>query len=435
MRQDDIGAVFSTSEAIDASKYVIVDYALRLRAGSDPRDVVASIAINTSLGSMTPLPYEKVSKRHASVARVIQFDGHKLDYRARIAYPNQLFGTRPNIPHILTVVWYAVEYHIVEGLWVEAIALPESIVNQFEGPRKGIQGVRDLLGVPHGPLLAMNLKPRLGVPLITVLRLINEAVKAGVNIIFDDELIVDQEGEWSFDNRVPRIAETIKCAHVENQPRTAYFPNMTGTMAQVQHYLKIAINASIMGVLTNAFTMGFSAFHDICRLLPSPAEMPILVSSGIGTGMVARTSGGVGTADVVFAKLTRLSGADAVYAGLASSDLWYTPDVVQASLAALRSPMHGLKPAMPIVSGGLNIAKLPVMLPQLGPDVVLLCGTGLLGYPGGVGEGVVAMRAMIDALKGAGTLEEAEDRAIELGLHNRAVQNGLDRYGFTQKGA
>ncbi|WP_075072578.1 hypothetical protein [Longilinea arvoryzae] len=54
-----VNQVFSTADAIDDEKHVIVHYCITPCEGSSIDEVAATLAINTSMGTTTPLSIEK----------------------------------------------------------------------------------------------------------------------------------------------------------------------------------------------------------------------------------------------------------------------------------------------------------------------------------------------------------------------------------------
>jgi ribulose-bisphosphate carboxylase large chain len=74
---------------------------------------------------------------------------------------------------------------------------------------------------------------------------------------------------------------------------------------------------------------------------------------------------------------------------------------VLANIVALKAKMSGLKPVMPVASGGLHPRLVPALIETFGKDFVIQAGGGIHGHIEGTSAGATAMRQAVDAtLKG-----------------------------------
>jgi ribulose-bisphosphate carboxylase large chain len=79
---------------------------------------------------------------------------------------------------------------------------------------------------------------------------------------------------------------------------------------------------------------------------------------------------------------------------------------VLENIDACKATLGGLKPVLPVASGGLHPRLVPALLETFGNDVVIQAGGGIHGHPDGTVAGAKAMRQAVDAsLKGI-SLEE-----------------------------
>ena len=81
------------------------------------------------------------------------------------------------------------------SVWVRTLnslifGYPLPAFKSFKGPKFGIDGVRELLGVPERPLINNMLKPKTGHTPDVAADMCYKAAVGGVDIIKDDELIV-----------------------------------------------------------------------------------------------------------------------------------------------------------------------------------------------------------------------------------------------------
>ena len=64
-----------------------------------------------------------------------------------------------------------------------------------------------------------------------------------------------------------------------------------------------------------------------------------------------------------------------------------------------REPLDGIKPALPVVGGGVDVERVPHWLDEYGTDVMFLIGTSLYAQ-GDVQVAAERLRASVDAYLG-----------------------------------
>jgi len=73
-----------------------------------------------------------------------------------------------------------------------------------------------------------------------------------------------------------------------------------------------------------------------------------------------------------------------------------------------RQPWHGMTPATPIVSGGMNALRLPGFFDNLGhAEVILTAGGGAFGHLDGPAAGARSLRAAVAAWRSGTPLLDA----------------------------
>ena len=427
VRIAELRKVFTTLDAIEEEKFVIVRLKIIPEGDLSLEEAAALLAINTSLGTITPLDFEKENLRRATSAKVL-FTGRESHY-VDIAYPIHLCEPQSGISQLLSVILYNSEYNFTRGYWVDDIHFPKSYTQHFAGPRFGISGIRDMMGVPNRPLLGVILKPRGGAYFEAAVSACREALLGGFDYIIDDELIVDPEGDFAFDNRVKKLSAIARQASSETGETKWYIANINSTPARAFYYAKKAKELGANALLVNAFTIGFAAVEDLVS--DRSIGIPI-ITSNMGIASITRPTQNIGISEVVISKLSRIVGVDGAYSGIVGAS-WYSDDIFRASLAALRRPLHHLSSTFPVVAGGLNIANLGENLIFQGNDVMLQVGTGIMGYPSGPREGARAFRFLVESLDPNFSLEEMERKIVELGKKYEYIKTGLKSFGFTPK--
>jgi ribulose-bisphosphate carboxylase large chain len=74
---------------------------------------------------------------------------------------------------------------------VADVVLSPTLLGQFLGPRFGAAGLREVLGVPRGPLLCTALKP-MGSTVAALAEMAYAFAKGGIDIIKDDHGLANQ---------------------------------------------------------------------------------------------------------------------------------------------------------------------------------------------------------------------------------------------------
>ncbi len=97
------------------------------------------------------------------------------------------------------------------------------------------------------------------------------------------------------------------------------------------------------------------------------------------------------------------------YGGYPISRLQYLRTAQQLSL-----PRPHLKPAMPVIGGGVHPGTVDRFVGELGSDIVLGVGGAIQGHPDGAAAGVRAMRQAVDAALAGVTAEDAASDHSEL---------------------
>lgn len=114
------------------------------------------------------------------------------------------------------------------------------------------------------------------------------------------------------------------------------------------------------------------------------------------------------------AKVARIIGVDQLHVGTVVGKMSETKAEVLENIDALKTDIYGLKPVMPVASGGLHPRLIPALLETFGKDVIIQAGGGIHGHKNGTIAGAKAMRQAVDATLQGITLEEYAKTHIEL---------------------
>ena len=382
-------------------------------------DAAATVAAESSTGTWTkvydgpdsgiPLAREK---------RAIAFD---LDYKKhmfKVAYPIDLFELN-NISGLLAgIVGNIAGMKMVAAMRFYDVKFPKKMIRAFPGPRFGVSGVRKLLKKKKGCLVVTVPKPKIGrtdreqAKLAKILFTSGNGTYEGIK---DDENLTNLKFN-DFYKRTKLILRELKKAERKTGNKKFYLCNTTHSnideMLNRANFIKK--NGGIF-MMIDVITTGFAAVDTIRRknlglAIHAHRAMHGFItrdnSPGVhGDGRLY----GFSISMIVMAKLFRLLGVDSIHGGspLAKMEDYgeakYIKDVLQEKnlkphkkIPTLGQNWYHIKPVWMTASGGLHPGDFEVVLKELGQDILIQCGGGLLGHPNGVEAGVIAIEQARD---------------------------------------
>jgi ribulose-bisphosphate carboxylase large chain len=114
------------------------------------------------------------------------------------------------------------------------------------------------------------------------------------------------------------------------------------------------------------------------------------------------------------AKVARIIGVDQLHVGTVVGKMAETRQEVADNIEALKMPMNGVKPVLPVASGGLHPKLVPSLMTLFGNDFVIQAGGGIHGHTDGTQAGATAMRQAIQATMENKTLADYAETHGEL---------------------
>jgi ribulose-bisphosphate carboxylase large chain len=262
-----------------------------------------------------------------------------------------------------------------KGIRVLQLAVPDSLLKQFPGPRFGQVGLRRLIAVDSRPLLCTALKP-MGLGSAELAVFAYQLALGGVDIIKEDHGLTDQPFA-RFSDRVARCAEAIQRANKQTGYHCLYVPNITAPADQLLMHADEAKRLGAGGVMIAPGLAGWDAI----RLLAADDDFALPIFSHpawLGT-LVHGPDHGL-SHKVILGQLPRLAGADATifvnYGGrfpFSQQDCW---DIVLGAT----SPLGSYPPIFPVPAGGMSLAHLPDMYSFYGSQVIFLIAGDLYAY-------------------------------------------------------
>jgi ribulose-bisphosphate carboxylase large chain len=251
-----------------------------------------------------------------------------------------------------------------DGITLVDAHFPEDIVKAFGGPNHGLDGLRARVNA-KGALSAAALKPQ-GSTSQALARLAHAIALGGIDFIKDDHGIADQFYS-PFAERVPLIAEAVASARAGTGIPTRYLPSLNGNLDSMRRQIALCRECGVDAVLIAPMLCGFAQFEAIKNENPDFAFMthPSLC-------------GGPMAPPFVFGKLFRLLGSDATVFANYGGRFGYTAEQCRRIAREALADWPGVKPCVPVPSGGMLLERVPELLDFFGTQVMLLIGGSLL---------------------------------------------------------
>ena len=355
-------------------------------AGISMKEAAGGVAAESSVGTWTELttvkPYiDKLA------ARVFNIEGNI----AKIAYPQELFepGNMSNI--LSSIAGNVFGLRALENLRLIDIDFPSKLVKSFKGPKFGIEGIRRLLKVYDRPLVGTIIKPKLGLKTADHAKVAYEGWIGGCDIVKDDENLSSQSFN-PFEERVAKTLEARDRAEKETGEKKVYMVNITAETEQMLKRAELVLDHGGEYVMVDILTCGFAALQTLRN-----QDFQLVIHAHRAGHAAFTKNPKHGISMKVIAKVARMIGVDQLHVGTVVGKMFETKDEVRENCEALKTEMSGLKPVLPVASGGLHPGLVPSLMELFGKDFVIQAGGGIHGHSGGTVAGAKAMRQAVDA--------------------------------------
>ncbi len=411
-RLDDVNMGHGFPEVAFSEDYIIGTYQVRIKTSSIEKLCLA-IADEQTTGTWIKVGADTVEKKKKFGARVVaiyEVPDIGADYVedlppmhiVQIAFPMANMGN--SLPMMLSTVFGNIS---ASGM-VKFIdcAFPKKYIEKFQGPKFGVNGMRDILGVQDRPLLNAMIKPNIGWTPKEGAEIFYNAAKGGVDIIKDDELLPADESFCPLEERVKLFMEKERQAYEETGEHTLYSVNITDSIDKIKDNAYRALEHGANSLMLNVYTSGHGALK---MLADDPhINVPILAHVDFVGAYASSTYTGI-SAPLVIGKLTRLAGADFQINGHPFGKFPVSYKVFYRSFKFFTQPWWNIKPMMYACSGGTTQLAVKSLIDALGTDIILAAGGGVHGHPDGSEAGAKSMRQAIDAaITGVDLLEYAK---------------------------
>jgi ribulose-bisphosphate carboxylase large chain len=358
-----------TPDSLFSSERFSVTYRL-FGSEKDARDRADDICIEQTVEFPADEVPEGIIRDHV-FGRIESFDAWDDEsFKAVISYAVEIAAGE--LTQFMNVVFG--NSSIKPGIRVEHLALPESLLRCFKGPRFGREGLRSLLHAPKRPLLSTAIKP-MGLSSPELADLAYRFTLGGMDIIKDDHGLTDQSCS-PFEERVKRCAEAVQKGNQETGQRSLYIANITAPHSEVMKRAMMAKNAGAGGLMVAPGLVGFDLMRELAD--DNSFALPILTHPALQGSFVSSRNGI--SHGVIFGQLARLAGADATIFPNFGGRFSFSREECKEIADATSAPMGHLRSIFPAPGGGMSLDKVPDMLKTYGQDLILLIGGGLFKH-------------------------------------------------------
>lgn len=289
-------------------------------------------------------------------------------YDAVISYADEISGYE--LPQLINIIFGNIS--MKPAIRVMELDLSDDLLSHFNGPRFGVTGLRELIGVPRRPLLFTAIKP-IGLSAQQLADMAYKLALGGLDIIKDDHGIANQPFA-PFKERVMRAAEAVANANAKTGLNTLYAPNVTGPteiMIERIHFAKEAGATSLM------LLPGFCGLDFVRRVADDDSiDLPIFVHPAFMGSFALSPDFGVDHL-VLHGQMMRLAGADISVMPNYIGRFSYNRDECYRITRGCAVPMGQIKSIFPGPGGGISPESFADMVMVYGLDVAYLISGNL----------------------------------------------------------
>ena len=346
--------------------YVIATYQAKVKTSNIERLAMA-IADEQTTGTWIKVgadSMEKTRRFGAKLVALYEVPDAGCDYMSdepplyiiQLAYPAHNFST--SMSALMTVLFGNISASGMIRLI--DVAFPRKMIEGFRGPKFGVQGLRDVLGVPERPLLNAMIKPNIGWTADEGAELFYRACRGGVDVIKDDELMLADGPFCPLEDRVRKFMAAEKRVYEETGERSLYAVNISDETGKVRDNAYRVLEYGGNCLMVNVYTTGF----DTLKMLADDPNInvPILAHVNFAGAMAGSTYTGI-AAPLLIGKITRLAGGDFQINGHPFGKFPVSYKLFYRSFKFFTQPWWNIKPMMYACSGGttqLAVGKLKI---------------------------------------------------------------------------
>ncbi|NTW10438.1 MAG: ribulose 1,5-bisphosphate carboxylase [Chlorobiaceae bacterium] len=422
MNKEDIQGFFTTREQLRMADYLTLDY--YLECVGDIETALAHFCSEQSTAQWKRVDYdEDFRPKYAAkvISLTVEAELQELSYpvrhfetgpihacRVTIAHPYGNFGAK--LPNLISAVcgegaFFTPGVPVVKLL---DIGFPESYLNAFDGPKFGIDGIRDLLKAYNRPIFFGVVKPNIGLSPDHFAEIATESWLGGLDIAKDDEMLADVE--WStLEERSHVLGEARLRVERETGDPKIYLANVTDEVDRLIEQHDIAVRNGANALLVNALPVGLSAV----RMLARHTKVPLIGHFPFIAAFSRMEKFGVHSR--VMTKLQRLAGLDSIIMPGFGSRMMTPEEEVRENIQECLQDFGHIKRSLPVPGGSDSALTLETVFRKVGSvDFGFVPGRGIFGHPMGPRAGAASIRQAWEAIEKGVSLEKYAEGREEL---------------------
>ena len=280
---------------------------------------------------------------------------------------------------------------IKPGIRVESIMPTPAQLTVFSGPRFGVDGLRQLIGVYGRPLLSSALKP-LGLSARALAEMAYRLTLGGIDIIKDDHGLADQQFA-PFEERIARCVEAVQKANQETGGHCLYLPNVTADAGKTRQRARFAKQAGAGAVIISGALTGFDTLRAVSQ--DQEVNLPVFFHPALAGCFTVEPTAGF-SHYAFYGQLMRLAGADAVIFPNFGGRFSFSRAECAAIADGCASALGKLVQSFPAPGGGMNFDNVKEMIAFYGHNAVFLIGGGLFRHDPDITKSVRDLRTIVE---------------------------------------
>jgi 3-oxoisoapionate-4-phosphate transcarboxylase/hydrolase len=305
--------------------------------------------------------------------------------RVRLRFPLDNFG--PSLPNLqAAVAGNLFEIKELAAIKLVDLDLPPAFDERYPGPAFGVEGTRRLMSRPTGAMIGTIVKPSIGLSPEELAEVVGELVAAGIDFIKDDELQGNGPSA-PLEARVRAVMPVLERHADRTGVKPMYAFNITDDLDTLERNHDLVVEAGGTCVMACINLIGLSGVEFLRRR----SAVPIHGHRAM-FGAISRSEQ-LGFSFRAWQKLARLAGVDHLHTNGISNKFYEGDAEVLDSIEAVREPLLGQLPTVPVLSSGQWAGLAHATYAATGTtDLLVLAGGGIHGHPGGPAAGVASMR-------------------------------------------
>lgn len=397
---------FHRDEEVCTATYIIH------RPTKSPQSIAEGIAVGCTIGAYadgSPAERQRLAPYVGEVSstEILSEDEQGIvDLQVRVAFP--IVNLNGTLPSLLVCTFGKLS---MDGeIKLKDLDIGSRFLQNFQGPRFGLDGLRKLLNVYGRPFVSSIMKSSNGRGLAELAEQFEAQALGGADLIKDDEIFFDQSSAPV----LPRISKFRSIADrilQETGHQVLYAVNLTGRNSQLLQNARHAVEAGASCLLLSTLAYGFDTLQELSEA--DDIGVPILSHPAMMGGLYSPPHHGI-SPSLLLGKLVRLAGADiALYPSPYGSVTMRQQDAIELA-DVVRADWGALKKAVPAPSAGIHPGLVPNLVQDFGMDQMIKAGGGIHSHPNGPTAGAKAMRDAVDAAIHGVPLAEAAEKSQPL---------------------